>query len=164
MPLPGSDARFGELYRCYGRVIYARCLRILGDRAAAEDATQETFLRVYRHLAKAPGNDEAIAWIYRICTNYCLNELRDRRLRPQPEAEPERVMGSESGLEARLQNRNQAWRVITNLPEKLRSAGYLHYVDGMEQTEVAHVLGVSRRTVVYRLREFQLRARKLLGD
>lgn len=168
-----SDARFRELYRSYGRVVYARCQRILGDGAAAEDATQETFLRVFRHLDKAPSNDDAIAWIYRIATNYCLNELRGRKTRAQPgitmdardvaeSAGPDRPAAIR--LEALLQNRDQAWRVITGVPEKLRAVAYLHHVDGMEQAEVARLLGVSRRTVVYRLAEFQERARKLLGD
>ena len=156
-----SDARFRELYRSYGRVVYARCRRILGENAAAEDATQETFLRVYRHLDKAPGNDEAIAWIYRIATNYCLNELRSRKTRAQP------IVGAEPAplaLETLLQNRDQAWHVITGVPEKLRTVAYLHHVDGLEQAEVARVLGISRRTVVYRLAEFQACARKLLAE
>jgi RNA polymerase sigma-70 factor (ECF subfamily) len=168
--MPVSDARFRELYRTYGRVVYARCRRILGDGAAAEDATQETFLRVFRHLAKAPDNEQAIAWIYRIATNYCLNELRDRRTRPQPS---ERVEAGASAahdpsgkpsLEAVLGNREQAWRVITGLPEKLRAVAYLHHVDGLDQTEVARILSVSRRTVVYRLAEFQVHARRLLAE
>jgi RNA polymerase sigma-70 factor (ECF subfamily) len=157
-----SDARFRELYRSYGRVVYARCRRILGGSAAAEDATQETFLRVYRHLDKAPGNDEAIAWIYRIATNYCLNELRGRKTRARPldPIEPAAPLT----LETLLQNRDQAWHVITGVPEKLRTVAYLHHVDGLEQAEVARVLGISRRTVVYRLAEFQARARKLLAE
>src|SRR5437762_3845020 len=69
--------RLTGLYRMYGPIIYARCMRLLGDRAAAEDATQETFIRVHRHLHKAP--DEALGWIYRIATNYCLNEIRNRK-------------------------------------------------------------------------------------
>jgi RNA polymerase sigma-70 factor (ECF subfamily) len=139
-------------------------LRILGDPAAAEDASQETFLRVYRHLAKAPDRDEAIAWIYRICTNYCLNELRDRKIRPWPGGPLDREHPGEPQLESLLQSREQAWLVITQVPEKLRAVAYLHHVDGLDQKEVARVLAISRRTVVYRLAEFQARARRLLCD
>ena len=86
-----SEDTLTALYRMYGPIIYARCVRLLGDRAAAEDAIQETFMRVQRHLHKVPSADEALTWIYRIATNYCLNEIRDRRLRPRSEAElPER--------------------------------------------------------------------------
>src|SRR5690242_18415229 len=49
---PGDELT--GLYRKYGPYIYVRCARLLGDRSAAEDATQETFMRVHRHLHKAP--------------------------------------------------------------------------------------------------------------
>src|SRR6267378_1378915 len=77
-----TEDRLTPLYRTYGPIIYARCMKLLGDRATAEDATQETFMRVHRHLDKAPDSTEALAWIYRIATNYCLNEIRDRKRRP----------------------------------------------------------------------------------
>ncbi|MFI5376709.1 MAG: sigma factor, partial [Candidatus Rokuibacteriota bacterium] len=68
-----------------GFVIAAGLVSSLGAGAAsAEDATQETFVRVRRHLEKAPDAHEALLWIYRIATNYCLNELRDRKGRPEP--------------------------------------------------------------------------------
>src|SRR5262245_12099271 len=79
-----SAGRVTELYRSYGGIIYARCRKLLGDDSAAEDAAQETFIRVFRHLDRAPDERAALAWIYRIATNYCLNEIRDRRLRPRP--------------------------------------------------------------------------------
>src|SRR4051812_2148659 len=76
-----TDDRLLELYRQYGPYIYARCFRLLGDRAAAEDITQETFERVHRHLHKAPAGREALAWVYCIATHCCFTELRKRRRR-----------------------------------------------------------------------------------
>lgn len=154
----GNDDRLTTLYRMYGPVIFARCARLLGDRAAAEDATQETFMRVHRHLAKAPDAREALAWIYRIATNYCLNELRDRKLRPVAEADlPETASGS---FEAIVSDRDLVARIVRRSPEQVRAIAWLHHVDGMDQGEVARVLGVSRRTVVNRLAEFKANARK----
>lgn len=153
-----DDDRLTELYRTYGPVIYARCARLLGDRAAAEDATQETFMRVQRHLDRAPDADQALVWIYRIATNYCLNELRNRRRRPELHDElPERPGES---LAAILADRDLVARIVRRSPEKLRAPAWLHYVDGLAQGEVARVLGASRRTVVNRLAEFTDHARK----
>ena len=73
-----------DLYRKYGAVIYSRCRRLLKDDALAEDATQEVFVRVMRHIESAPDDQAALAWIYRISTNYCLNQLRDRGSRAEP--------------------------------------------------------------------------------
>src|SRR5262245_1709562 len=120
-----ADDRLTRLYREYGPYIYARCVRLLGDSATAEDATQETFMRVHRHLHKAPDPGQALPWIYRIATNYCLNEIRDRRLRPQTDAVPELF---EDDLVTILTNRDVVARLIRLCPAKLRVPAWLHYV------------------------------------
>jgi len=73
--------RLTYLYRTYGPAIYARCRLLLADPSAAEDATQETFLRVHRHLDRVPSAREGLYWIYRVATNYL----------PQPPARPARA-------------------------------------------------------------------------
>ncbi|HEU0032903.1 MAG TPA: sigma-70 family RNA polymerase sigma factor [Kofleriaceae bacterium] len=154
-----TDDRLTALYRAYGPVIYARCRRLLGDGGAAEDATQETFMRVHRHLDKAESR-EALAWIYRIATNYCLNEIRNRKRRPELRDEAPDLLGSD--LEAVLADRDLAARIVERAPEKLRVVAWLHHVDGLDQGEVARVLDISRRTVVNRLAEFTDNARKFV--
>jgi len=162
-----ADDSLTILYRRYGPYIYARCARLLDDRAAAEDATQETFMRVHRHLQKAPDPNEALAWIYRIATNYCLNEIRNRKLRPQAApGGPDGLDGLEhtgESLETVLANRDAVARLVRRSSEKLRAPAWLHYVDGFDQGEVARVLGISRRSVVNRLSEFVDNARKFLA-
>ena len=148
------------LYRTYGPIIYRRCLRLLGDKHAAEDATQETFVRVYRHIDSAPDFQSALGWIFRIATNYCLNELRNRKQRPEPREQlPERWCGS---LEDSLADRDFVARLIERAPEELRVPAWLHHIDGIDQGEVARMLGVSRRTVVNRLALFAKSAHQLL--
>src|SRR4051795_10800723 len=131
-----SDDRLVELYRAYGGAVYARCRRLLGDAQAAEDAAQETFLRVHRHLARAPDARQALRWIYRIATNYCLNELRNRRYRPQPVADlPDRAAVTGDPLV----DRDLVRRIVERVPTKLRAVAFLYHVDGLEQSEVAAV-------------------------
>jgi RNA polymerase sigma-70 factor (ECF subfamily) len=155
------DDRLTTLYRRYGPFIYARCVRMLSDRSAAEDATQETFMRVHRHLDKAPDPADALAWVYRIATNYCLNELRDRKLRPQPLPELAEVCGDD--LKIIMADRDVAAKIVTRSPKKLRAPAWLHHIDGLDQGEIARVLGVSRRTVGSRLAEFAESARKFVA-
>ena len=153
-----ADERIVELYRRYGPMIFARCRRLLDDNAAAEDATQETFIRVQRHLERAPDGRQALAWIYRIATNYCLNELRNRKVRAEPrETLPERTGAP---VEERLANEDFARRLVDRAPEKLRVVAWLYHVDQMEQAEIAEVLDISRRTVVNRLSDFDAYARR----
>jgi RNA polymerase sigma-70 factor (ECF subfamily) len=143
-----------QLYRTYAPAIYARCRRILGDAVAAEDATQETFVRVHRHLASAPDPQRALYWIYRIATNYCLNELRARGHRPQLVDDIAERVAPDCGSADRLGARDLVHRILAHTSEQTRQVAWLYHVDGLEQQEVSDVLGISRRTVVTRLAEF----------
>lgn len=116
-------------------------------------------MRVHRHLDKADSR-EALAWIYRIATNYCLNEIRDRKRRPELRDEEVDVIGDD--LQRVLADRDLAERIVERAPEKLRVVAWLHHVDGLDQGEVARVLDISRRTVVNRLAEFSANARKFI--
>ncbi len=158
-----DEQRIATLYRSHGPAILSRCRRILEDAAAAEDATQETFVRVQRHLARAPDGRAALAWIYRIATNYCLNEIRNRKVRAVPyDVLPEGVTASLAPVERALADADFARRLIRHAPEKLRVVAWLHHVDGMDQAEVAEVLDISRRTIVNRLSDFEQFARRFL--
>ena len=149
-----SDDKLAQLYRTYAPVIYARCRRILNDARAAEDATQETFLRVHRHLAKAPDPQHALRWIYRIATNYCLNELRDRIARPTPVDDVDaRSGGQEADMLDEVIDRDLVVRLLARVHAQVGQVAWLHHVDGLDQNEVAQLLGISRRTVVNRLAE-----------
>jgi RNA polymerase sigma-70 factor (ECF subfamily) len=159
-----SDDKVASLYRKYGATIFSRCRRLLRDEALAEDATQEVFVRVFRHIEAAPDDAAALGWIYRISTNYCLNQLRDRSRHAEPTA-PEALPEVSDGElpEALWLDRDLAQRLIARAPEKLQEVAVLYYVDGLEQEQVAKALGISRRTVINRLQEFQERSRKFLG-
>jgi RNA polymerase sigma-70 factor (ECF subfamily) len=160
-PEASEADKLAALYRTYGPIIYTRCRRILRDRAAAEDATQETFMRVQRHLQKAPDEGEALGWIYRIATNYCLNELRNQKSRPELRNElPEPSIPSSRSLEELMVDRDFAARLVARAPAKVGVVAWLHHVDGLDQAEVAGVLGISRRTVVNRLAAFSKNAHK----
>jgi len=156
-----AEQRVAELYRKFGPAIYSRCRRLLRDDVAAEDATQEVFVRVMRHIESAPDETAALAWIYRISTNFCLNALRDRSRQAEPVAElPE---APSEHPETALLDRDLAMRLVMRVPEKLRAPAVLYYVDGLEQEQVAKTLGISRRTVINRLGEFADRARKFVA-
>jgi RNA polymerase sigma-70 factor (ECF subfamily) len=148
-----ETARFNALYTSYSPAIRARCCRLLEDRAAAEDALQEVFLRVHRHIDSAPADDEALRWMFRITTNYCLNMLRDRKLRPMPTDDLSRLATADCA-EERFAHRDLARRVTSLAPAHLRDVAWLYYVEERDQQEVADLLGISRRTVVNYLAAF----------
>jgi RNA polymerase sigma-70 factor, ECF subfamily len=156
-----QDDRLTNLYRTYGAVIYGRCRFLLHDDADAEDATHETFLRVRGHLDRVSSAREAVFFIYRVATNYCLNQLRDRKHRAAPAENPEgQLAAAPSDAEERMADRDLARRLVACAAPRVRSVAWLYHVDGFDQAEVALVLGVSRRTVIKRLQVFSRNARK----
>lgn len=159
-----SNERVSTLYRKFGTAIYSRCRRLLKDDALAEDATQEVFVRVLKHIESAPDDATALAWIYRISTNYCLNQIRDRSRQAEPTA-PDEMPESEHNAspEVDLLDRETALKLIRRAPEKLQEVAVLYYVDGLEQEQVANTLGISRRTVINRLQEFVDRSKKFVS-
>ena len=149
----------GEMYAKFGPSIYSRCRRLLKDPIAAQDATQDIFLKVMRYIDRAPDEHATLSWIYRISTNHCLNLIRDVRRRPEPmDLVPEQT---EPSFEKGVVDRNFTNRLMGDAPEELRAPVILFHVKGMEQARIAEVLGISRRTVLNRLSAFTARARAL---
>jgi RNA polymerase sigma-70 factor (ECF subfamily) len=156
---PAAD-RLIKLYGAYGGVVYARCRRMLRDVAAAEDITQETFLRVHRHIGRIPEDEAVLPWLYRIATNLCLNALRDGRVRPVlVEQPPDQASGHPDD---RLSSRDLVMKLITRVSAKVQMTAWLFYMDGMRQEEIAEVLGISRRSVAKRLAQFVSLSRKFV--
>ena len=150
-----------QLYRRYGPNIFSRCRRLLKDDAAAEDATQEVFLRALSGIRTAASDEAALFWIYRVSTNHCLNLLRERsnRMAPEPES-PEPLTEHPEGA---LLDRDLAIRLLTRVPDKVRAPALLYFVDGFDQQQIAEILGISRRTVTTRLADFTARSRKYVA-
>jgi RNA polymerase sigma-70 factor (ECF subfamily) len=158
-----DDQRRAHLYRTYGRTVFAYCRRLLGSAHAAEDAVQETFLRLNRHPDRVPRDAGELPWIYRVASNYCLNELRNAGVR--------RKRGDEWGALARLTGHAAdppdgplMRELIRRLPRQLSTVAWLYFADGRDQSEIAHALGISRRTVVTRMAQFTAQARALLEE
>jgi RNA polymerase sigma-70 factor (ECF subfamily) len=157
-----TEDRLTFLFRTYGPSIYIRCRSMLGDASEAHDATQETFIRVYRHLDQVPSDREALYWIYRVATNYCLNETRNRRNRPVLPTAGSFDLPSAQDPERRIVDRDFAAQLVAAAQPKVKTVAWLYHIDGLNQEEVAKVLGLSRRTVITRLAAFASTAKKLL--
>src|SRR5438132_10449535 len=79
-----DDEAFRQLVEAHQRALRVHCYRMLGSLQDAEDQTQETLLRAWRNFPTFQGRASIRAWLYRIATNACLDELdrRGRRLLP----------------------------------------------------------------------------------
>jgi RNA polymerase sigma-70 factor (ECF subfamily) len=98
-PAPDDDA-FRQLVGSHQRALRVHCYRMLGSLQDAEDQTQETLLRAWRNLQTFEGRASLRAWLYRIATNACLDELdrRGRRLLPPMLGSPTASFASGQGI------------------------------------------------------------------
>jgi RNA polymerase sigma-70 factor (ECF subfamily) len=159
-PTSPERERIVSLYRELGPAVYRRCLRLLKDREAARDATQEVFVKLVRDMGRLADRETALPWIYRVATNHCLNVLRDARRRPAAAEDALEVVPS---APTSFPDRQLARQVLASFDVETQAIAVGVLVDGMEHEELAGALGISRRTVHRKLTRFLERARTLLG-
>jgi RNA polymerase sigma-70 factor (ECF subfamily) len=156
-----TDAQVAEAYRDYAGAVYARACRILRDREAARDLTQDVFVRCFAHRPKLPAGRELLAWLYRVTTNLCLNALRDGKLRGLADRDAARQAPTASAPEG--PSRRGLWDLLAGLGERTQAIVVFVHIDGMTHAEAAEVAGVSDRTVRNCLVQFEEHARARLG-
>jgi RNA polymerase sigma-70 factor (ECF subfamily) len=152
-----------ELYRTYGPAVFRRCLKLLRNRDAAQDATQEVFVKLVRDIAKLDDPAIVLPWIYRVATNHCLNVIRNRGRHGEAELGDFEI--ADAGAAVSFPDRHLASSILSRFDEGTRAVAVGVLVDGMGHEELAGALGVSRKTVERRLARFLERARTLVtGD
>jgi len=170
----GDFAAFNRLVERYQGPVYALCLRLLGNRQAAEDAAQETFLSAYRALPGFAGTSFR-PWLLRIAANQSKDEWR-RRKRKDFAASLEAIFDSvnapvevpdpEPGAETVTENRELA-AIVQNallaLPIDQREAIALVDLHGYRYEEVASITGVSIGTVKSRVHRGRDRLRQIFA-
>jgi RNA polymerase sigma factor (sigma-70 family) len=163
----GDASAFGFLVRTYQDVAFRTGYLILGDAAAAEDMTQEAFVRAHRYLARFREQEPFKPWLLRIVTNLALNEQRSRArkaglleragrlLSREPAKGPEEILAA--GDEAAA-----VWRALNRLREDDRMILYLRYFLELDEKEMAAVIGRQPGTVKSRLHRASGRLRGLI--
>jgi len=156
----GDETAFEALYRRHSASIFGLLLRMLKNRADAEDLLQEIFLQAHDKLPSFEGRSAFGTWLYRLGVNRCLDHLRSRSAKEQARTDPltlafpgRRLAGGTRSLELE--------RAIGELPPSSRAAFLLHDVEGYEHKEVGEMLGIAvgtSKSLVHRAR-MKLRTR-----
>jgi len=149
----GDERAFATIVRTYEQPVYNYVLRLVGDRALAEDLTQEVFLRVYQGLPGFSLRSRFTTWLFQVTKNRVLDELRAIERRPRA------VIGLDEipPLEALDQpfERSEAidavWRAVGALSVDLKMALLLRDVVGLSYTEIADSLEITLATVKWRI-------------
>jgi RNA polymerase sigma-70 factor (ECF subfamily) len=142
-----------RLYVRYGPMVLRRAVALLRDGEAALDALQEVFIRALRTADGFRAEASPVTWLYRITTNHCLNVLRDEARRAELWAEHGPCGETTDGHAAEA--RVQMAQILRRVRPDLQEIAFYYLVDELKHEEIAALLGVSRRTIGYRLEEFR---------
>ena len=171
----GDLEAFNRLVLAYQDLVYNQALRVLGDEAAAADATQEAFISAYRNIKGFRGGIFR-AWMLRIVTNACYDDLRRRQRRPTTPLEPMDEAGDEVESpywmvddqdmpEERVERKQLEQAILgclDGLPVEFKTVVVLVDVQGLDYNEAAQSMGKPVGTVKSRLARARLRLRNCL--
>jgi len=149
----GDERAFSIIVRAYERPIYNYVLRLVGDRAMAEDLTQEVFLRVYQGLPKFSLRSKFTTWLFQVTKNRVLDELRASERRPRAVVALEDIPPLEvvDAPMERVEAIDAVWRAVEALNVDLKMALLLRDVVGLSYTEIADSLEITLATVKWRI-------------
>jgi RNA polymerase sigma-70 factor (ECF subfamily) len=172
----GDLDSFNRLVLAYQDLIYNQAYRMIGEEESADDATQNAFISAYNHLGSFRGGSFK-AWLLRIVTNACYDELRRRKRRPTIPLEPLDDAGEEvespswmvdpadrpEELVQRVELQNAIQHCLDKLPDDFRSAVVMVDVQGLDYSEAADSIGTPIGTIKSRLARARLRLRDCLS-
>jgi RNA polymerase sigma-70 factor (ECF subfamily) len=149
----GDERAFRVILTAYETPVFNYVLRMVGDRALAEDLTQEIFLRIYQGLPGFSLRCRFTTWLFQVAKNRVLDELRARERKPQGvvplddipplevvDAPPERVEAIDA-----------VWRAVALLNPDLKMALLLRDIVGLSYIEIADSLEITLATVKWRI-------------
>jgi len=165
----GDEAALAACYDRYHLILFGLIMRILHDRAEAEDVLQDVFLQVWRRAGDFDeARGRAFTWLVTIARSRALDRLRSAGARARLGEEAAQTPRDEVGdaaLDA-LKSETAAMvrRALAELPEEQSRTLFLAYFEGLTQTEIAARLGDPLGTVKTRMRSGMIKLRELLGQ
>ena len=151
-PVNGSNERFSEIFNRQKDQVYNFAVRMLGDRDAAGDITQEVFLRLYKSMNTNFAITNLQNWLFILTRNLCLNRIRDSKKEISLE-----TAGVESipGVDDENSNMPVLRRAIMCLETKYREVIILKEYQGFSYSEMGDILGLTVpavRSLLYKAR------------
>jgi RNA polymerase sigma factor (sigma-70 family) len=137
----GDTQVFEEIYRRFGDRMKSIAWNHLGNTGDAEDAIQETLLKVHRAAGTFTGEATFATWLYRILVNTCYDVLRKRKRRIEETPLDDSLERSASSVDD--MKRIALRRLLDQLPEQRRTVFTLFEIEGLSHAEIGQVLGIS---------------------
>lgn len=172
--LAGDNDAFGILVERYQTKIYNLALRMCGNEDDAFDLAQESFLRAWRNLGSFQFESAFSTWLFRLCSNICLDFLRAKKRRAAVSLTMTDDEGEENQLELpdpgktpeeavlAAEDRELLTRALNELPADQREILTLRAIDDLSYSEIARIMNLQEGTVKSRLSRARTALRKKL--
>ncbi len=158
----GDQAAFSQLVGAFQGPIYNLCYRMLGNAPEAEDAAQETFVRMYTKLHTYQPERKLSSWVLSIASHYCIDRLRRRRINwlslddePVAAVLPSRQRSPEEST-LRREARDEVQGIVDRLAPSYRVPLILRYWYDLSYEEISQAMGLSVQAVKSRLHRARL--------
>lgn len=162
----GDPAAVRAVYERYGRLVFTVAMRVLNDRALAEDATQQTFVQAWKAARAYDSGRDLAPWLVTIARRAAIDVLRHEAARPHEsleDAAPAVAGWPSTGL---LDRAYETWTVreaVDGLPEEEREVVRLQHLEGFTHSEIAKHLDIPLGTVKSRSNRAHRRLAGQLG-
>jgi len=149
----GDERAFSLIVRAYEVPVFNYVMRLVGDRALAEDLTQEVFIRVFQGLPKFSLRSKFTTWLFQVTKNRVLDELRASERRPRAlvaldDAPQLEVLDAPA---EQVETIEALWTAVEGLNTDLKMALLLRDVVGLSYNEIADSLDTTLATVKWRI-------------
>jgi len=139
----GDRETFEQIYQQHGDRMKSIAYNHLGNISDAEDAVQETFLKVHRAASTYNGEAAFTTWLYRVLINTCYDALRRRQRRIREAPIDDALAATRAGSSVDDAKRIMLRQMLDDLPEQRRTVFLLFEVEGLSHAEIAQILDIS---------------------
>jgi RNA polymerase sigma-70 factor (ECF subfamily) len=139
----GDSEAFESIYRQHGDRMKSIAFNHLGNMSDAEDAVQETFLKVHRAASTFNAEAAFATWVYRILINTCYDLLRKRKRRGDESPIDDLFELSRAASNVDDAKRITLRKLLNDLPEQRRSVFVLFEIEGLSHAEIGQILDIS---------------------
>ena len=157
-----DSSQMEDIIAEYGNDVFRLCLLYLGNRSLAEEAYQETMIKIWYHLSSFRGESEIKTWINRVAVNTCQDIRKSSWFQMWSRSEPEEKLYRISQQET--EDHGEVRSAIGKLRRKYREVIVLYYYEGMKTKEIAAVLNIPVNTVSTRLKRGKELLKKYLRE
>ncbi len=155
---------FDQLYNRYSGKVYGKCISLLKNEAAAQDAVQEIFVKILLNLSKFSGKSKFSTWLYSISYNFCIDTIRRKKKNPNSFADD--ITGHEIADDVDdkflLEMNIERLKVIMDrVPIGVKSILLMKYQDEMSIKEIGAVLSKSESAIKMKIKRAKQKFKKI---